>query len=43
MPGSKWKQSLKRPSQYKALRKQGLSKESAAKISNSAKSKPKGK
>jgi hypothetical protein len=39
MPGTKWKQSLKRPAKYEALRKQGLSKESAARISN-AKPKP---
>lgn len=37
MPGSKWKRSLKRPRMYKGLRKRGMSKTRAAKISNSRK------
>ena len=35
MPGTKWKRSLKRPKQYKVLRRKGMSKKKAAKISNS--------
>lgn len=34
MPGSKWKVSLKRPKVYEALRRRGMSKTRAAKISN---------
>jgi hypothetical protein len=34
MPGTKWKRSLKRPSVYEALRRKGMSKTQAAKISN---------
>lgn len=34
MPGTKWKRSLKNPSQYEALREQGKTKEEAARISN---------
>jgi hypothetical protein len=35
MPGKKYR-SLKRPAQYEALREKGMSKESAARISNAA-------
>jgi hypothetical protein len=35
MPGTKWKRSLKNPRAYKALRRKGMSKTRAAKISNS--------
>jgi hypothetical protein len=34
VPGSKWKRSLKKPKTYKALRRKGMSKTRAAKISN---------
>jgi hypothetical protein len=33
MPGDKYK-SIKKPAEYEALRRQGMSKEQAAKISN---------
>lgn len=39
MPGTKWKQSLKNPSQYEALRSKGMTKEQAAKVSNAPKTK----
>lgn len=42
MPGKKYA-SIKRPAQYEALRKEGMSKEKAAKISNAAAAKSKGK
>ena len=42
MPGKKYA-SIKRPAQYEALRRQGKSKESAARISNAAASKKKRK
>jgi hypothetical protein len=34
MPGSAWKASLQNPKQYLALKKEGFSKEAAARISN---------
>lgn len=34
MPGTKWKRSLQDPGKYEALRRKGISKESAARISN---------
>lgn len=44
MPGGKKPgPSIKRPAQYEALRKQGMSKEQAAKISNAAAKKKKNK
>jgi hypothetical protein len=42
MPGKKYA-SIKRPKQYEALRDQGMSKERAAKISNAAANKKKGR
>lgn len=39
MPGTKWKRSLKRPKVYEALRRKGMSKKKAAKISNAKKGK----
>ena len=36
MPGTKWKRSLKRPAMYEKLRKKGMSKSKAARISNAA-------
>jgi hypothetical protein len=43
MPGKKWKRSLKNPDQYEALRREGKSKESAARISNASAKKQKRK
>ena len=43
MPGSKWKQSLKRPAQYELLRKAGKPKAQAAAISNALAKKATGK
>lgn len=34
MPGEKWKRSLQNPRQYEALRRKGMSKRSAARVSN---------
>lgn len=42
MPGTKWKRSLKRPAMYEKLRKHGLSKTQAAKISNAKGKRKKG-
>lgn len=42
MPGKKYA-SIKKPDEYEALRKKGLSKESAARISNSDAKRPKKK
>lgn len=41
MPGTKWKRSLKRPKMYEGLRKHGMSKARAAKISNAKRKKGK--
>lgn len=42
MPGNEWKRSLKKPKVYEALRSEGYSKESAARISNAKAKKGKG-